>query len=296
MIVPYHMKIRIYPIFAAVALLFSACVSTQPDSRTKGETQADPRSRAYTFGGFPAGGDALLLLNRGYAVGYSEDLLNPLWAAYYCGPDKLYENGKRPGTFSSDARLDSALRLTHRDYNRPLGLGFTYDRGHMAPNYAIATRYGREAQLETFLLTNICPQRSSLNQQTWRALEALIANVYAPRFDGVWVIVGPLFGEDPSLYNGKVAIPEAFYCIVVDKTESGDFRALALIMNQNVSGKRKLADFVTTIRSIERKTGLDFFSAMPDAIEEKMENSTPEREWQIQILLDANSPALAGAE
>ncbi len=49
-------------------------------------------------------------------------------------------------------------KVTHNDYTHS-----GYDRGHMAPNYAIATRYGQEAQKETFLMSNIVPQLGNLN-------------------------------------------------------------------------------------------------------------------------------------
>ena len=49
----------------------------------------------------------------------------------------------------------TAARVSHDDYKPGTD---RFDRGHMAPNHAIATRYGREAQLETFLMSNVCPQ------------------------------------------------------------------------------------------------------------------------------------------
>jgi len=42
--------------------------------------------------------------------------------------------------------------VTSHDYT-----GSGYNRGHCAPNYAIAVCYGAQAQLETFLMSNILP-------------------------------------------------------------------------------------------------------------------------------------------
>jgi hypothetical protein len=39
--------------------------------------------------------------------------------------------------------------------------GGGFDRGHMTPNFAIASQYGSLAQLETFLITNISPQKNA---------------------------------------------------------------------------------------------------------------------------------------
>ncbi|MFA5258076.1 MAG: DNA/RNA non-specific endonuclease [Opitutales bacterium] len=290
-------------ILAAFAMLIvSSCVSTRPpvqqapmppSAETPRMESADPRAVIYTLGGFPVDTqNSVLLLNAGYAVGYSETLMDPLWAVYYCGPNADFENGPRPNKFSTDTRVSPAAQLKHTDYNRPAGVTPTYDRGHMAPNYAIATRYGREAQLETFLLTNICPQQSGLNQQTWRAMEAAIANLYAPQFDGVWVVIGPIFDAQPARYNGLAAMPEAFYCIVVDKAPDGHLRALAVVMDQSVSGKHPLRDFATTVRAVEGMTGLDFFAALPDDVEDPLETTPAEADWNLDLMLDANSAAL----
>lgn len=246
----------------------------------------------YYLGGEPIPVEPVVTLeNTGYAVGFSEELIDPLWVAYYCGPYSTFPNGERLGRFSTDSRVKATARLKHEDYNRPQGSTPTYDRGHMAPNYAIATRYGRAAQLETFLLTNIVPQRSSLNQKTWKALETEIARNFAPACKGVWVTVGPIFKTPIARYNGKAAMPSAFYCIIVDRTASGTLRALALVMEQSVTDKRRIGDFITTIRHIEKRTEINFFAALPDEIEEALETALADKDWNWDLLLDPNKYA-----
>ena len=51
-----------------------------------------------------------------------------------------------------------------------------YDRGHMAPNYAIDTVFGERAHKQTFLMSNIVPQRPELNQGPWKEIEQVVAN------------------------------------------------------------------------------------------------------------------------
>jgi|GEM_PF-2165990 endonuclease G len=209
-------------------------------------------------------------VNTGYAVGYDEALLAPLWSAYYCPPDVRFKSSER-SPFAPDLRLPEAFRLVTKDFNNTPG-ATKYDRGHMAPNSAIATRYGEKAQKETFLLTNIVPQRSELNQTFWRYLEKKISDVWAPQMKGVWVVVGPVFGKNPRRMNGRAAIADAFYCIVLDRDEAtGNLRALALLVPQQEKGNLPLAPFETSIREIERRTGLDFFSALPDTVEVPLE-------------------------
>mgnify|MGYP001162047694 CR=1 FL=1 len=222
------------------------------------------------------------LVNTGYAVAYDENLLTPLWAAYYCGPKSPFEAGDRDRlSFSADNRIAERARLRSADFKSPAN-GPRFDRGHMAPNYAIATRYGEIAQRETFRLTNIVPQRSELNQTFWRLIDERIANRYAPGFAGVWVVVGPVFDAKPERLNGRAAIPAAFFCIVLDREEStGRLRALALIVPQEAKGNQRLTGYATRIREIERRTGLDFFAALPDPEETDLENSLPDGAWEM---------------
>jgi endonuclease G, mitochondrial len=247
-----------------------------------------PRDAFAEVGGFPkAVREVDILENTGYATGYSEDLMDPLWSAYYCGPKNVYTVGSREKiAFAADPRIPSAFRVSTSDYKRPAGSSPTYDRGHMAPNYAIASRYGNQAQSETFLMTNIAPQRSTLNQQTWRYLEAEITDTYAPESNGVWVIVGPVFVKSVTRYNGKAAMPDGFFCIILDRDEkTGALRALALYLRQNVMGNHAPKEFVTTIRGVEEHTGLDFFSGLPDEEETALETSAPDAAWHTERLL-----------
>lgn len=245
-----------------------------------------PREAFDEVGGLPkALREVDVLENTGYATGYSEDLMDPLWSAYYCGPKNVYTVGSRSKiSFTPDPRIPEAFRVTSDDYKRPAGSTPTYDRGHMAPNYAVAGHYGEQAQSETFLMTNIAPQRSTLNQQTWRYLESKIADTYAPDFDGVWVVVGPVFVTNPiKRYNNKASMPDGFFCIIVDKDETtGDLRALALYLRQSVTGNHAPKEFVTNIRSIEEHTGLDFFSDLPDDVENALETSAPDAKWRTE--------------
>ena len=106
-----------------------------------------------------------VLVNRGYAVGYSDARANPLWAAYRMQDlARIPEAPKRPERFETDRR--TAARVGPEAYS-----GSGYDRGHLAPNYGIATRYGAAAQKETFLMSNIAPQRHALNAGLWQDLE-----------------------------------------------------------------------------------------------------------------------------
>jgi endonuclease G, mitochondrial len=152
-----------------------------------------------------------------------------------------------------------------------------YDRGHLAPNHAIAMRYGSRAQEETFLMSNITPQKHALNAGLWKSLEQKIASNYPGRFGEVWVIAGPIFGERPKRLRQRVAVPEAFYMIIVDESD-GRVRAASFVFPQEATAG-ELERYLVAIDEIERRTGLDFLMELPDDAENALESKKIERAW-----------------
>jgi endonuclease G len=207
----------------------------------------------------------------GYVVGYDEQRKNPAWVAYHLTAIEQKPTSKRPSKFKTDK--DTEAKVSHKDYTKS-----GYDRGHMAPNYGISTRYGREAQLETFLMSNIVPQKPNLNRGVWRELEMKVAKL-ANRFDDVYIITGPIYDNQIETISKKhIEIPDGFYKIIVD-LENNMPRALAFIMPQNVNRKDEPEKFLTSIDEIEKQTGLDFFSDLEDSYESKFEAKKVKEIW-----------------
>jgi endonuclease G len=232
--------------------------------------------KTHVYGGVPVvqappATSVRVLANTGYVAGYSDALGNPLWAAYRVTDVELKTPPPRPDIFVPDLR--TVARVESQVYNNS---GF--DRGHMAPNYAIATRYGQQAQEETFQMSNICPQRHALNAGVWKQLEHRIATNYAGRFGEVWVLVGPVFGANPPKLRQRVAVPDAFYMIVVDESD-GRVRAQAFLFPQETPATARMEDYLVSIDDIERRTGLDFLSELPDDAENTLEARRVERAW-----------------
>ena len=205
-----------------------------------------------------------ILPSAAYIVGYDEDSGNPAWVAYYIPPiPKKSQSGKRPSTFTVDSRTKA--KITNQDYAKT-----GYDKGHMAPNYAIGSRYGTNAQLETFLLSNICPQTPRLNRGIWKSLESLVANQFAQK-RGVWVVTGPLYGNRPTFIKERIKKPCAFFKIIIALNKENQPEALAFIIPQNeCSGN--LENYLVNIDTIEALSGINFFSDLPDDIEDKLES------------------------
>lgn len=214
----------------------------------------------------------------GYIVGYDEIRKNPAWVAYKVGPIKF--KCERPkGKLDTDT--DTWAQVTYDDYTHS---GF--DRGHMAPNHAIATRYGCQAQKQTFLMSNIVPQNPDLNQGPWKKLENIVAgdNKYdslADMFGEIWVVTGPIYNDQPEFIPTVcIEIPKQFYKIIVYEMD-GFPRMLGFVMPQKVESRtEEIVQYLTSVDKIEELTGLDFFVNLEDSLEEKVEAEVQNQIWE----------------
>lgn len=223
--------------------------------------------------------DVRVLRRQGYWVGFSPSLHRPVWAAYAVPERKLLEGAPpRPG-FAKDAEAPGSPEPG--DYT-----GSGYDRGHLAPNYAIATRYGKAAQTETFLMSNIAPQAPELNRGPWRELEQIVADDLPAAGGGtVWVIVCLAPGaRDEVLRKGGVQVPKGFG-MVLAAVRDGRLRAIALYMPQETQETKRPRYCFRSVRDLERLTGLDFFPDLPKAAQEALETPEANRFWPSFPLL-----------
>lgn len=231
-----------------------------------------------------------VLRNDAYLVGWSDIRVAPLWVVYRLDAKQDQYRLKRPEGFEQDWR--SVMPLTPAAYT-----GTGYDRGHMAPNHAIASLYGKEAQQQTFLMTNIAPQRPNLNRKLWQRLEAAEMDVLLPQMGTVWVIGGPIYGSVPSylstcrgwvasLLSLKVpvcvAVPQSFYKILVVPGQRGQAtRMLAFIFPQEVRGDEPLDRYLVAVDEVERQTGLNFFPALSEVQQRQLELNINTAGWPL---------------
>lgn len=223
--------------------------------------------------GDPAPNDIVILDRGEFKIGWSPKLHHPLWCAYHVARDAKYPNSRK--NFRRDRGVPTAP--DPGDYKSS-----GYDRGHMAPNYAIVTRYGEKAQQNTFLMSNIAPQTPALNRGAWRELEHRIADLWTARYGEIWVIVGTI----PSTGGEKVRstdidVPAAYYQLIVAE-EGMDVRAMAVVMPQNVPYGAYAARYLVSIDELEAMTGLDFLAELPEFIQSPLEAECPSRLWPIR--------------
>lgn len=220
------------------------------------------------------------LTNQAFIVGYSDNRGNPLWVVYRLqAVPKNTATLPRPSSFKIDKRVSN--QVSSKDYERS-----GYDRGHMAPNYAISSLYGKTAQLETFLMSNITPQTPNLNRKFWQRLEEVEVKYFTRLADNVWVTTGPIFSDKPQYLknNKQVQIPTAFYKLYAIETKPGQVYLLAFLVPQTVQGNEPLDAYLTTVDKVEELTGLDFFHELPDPQEQELESKVEAQVWQLSAV------------
>ena len=210
-----------------------------------------------------------ILVNQGYIVGFCPDRLQPAWSAYrvaHADDDVDYD---RPLTYYDDMRLSAQYRIGRRTFGK-IG-GIQLNVGHMSPNEVINRQFGRLAQLETFLMSNMSPQYASLNSGVWLKLETAIREIEDESGkDHVWAIVGPVFGDDPASINrgnGKyLPVPSHYFCVIVDPHSypydtPSKVHIDCFLIPQEAPRSSNPDDYPATLEEVEEATNLKFFSS-----------------------------------
>lgn len=232
-----------------------------------------------------------IIVNHGYAVGFSPDRLQPLWAAYQVSAAKRDVDYERPHLFYEDPRLPKEQQVGTWGFG--LVDGKPFDRGHLVPNFAINTQFGRLAQSETFFMSNIAPQRADTNRGVWQRLEKLIIQEFAPAWEHIWVMTGPIFAAKPRFItraNGlKIPVPKSFFMILIDPQrfpydDPKNVAFLALEVPQTTGYKIPGSELVTSIEAIETATKLRFFPELTAAERITMAQNTSKEMWEYRVM------------
>ena len=209
--------------------------------------------------------------HEGYSLSYSEPHEQAEWVAYELKKSHLSNtNFKRPYF-----EIDKSVKTKAAHWRSYKNSG--YDRGHLCP--AGDRKYSQFTHNETFLTSNISPQRHTFNAGVWNRLEQKV-RYWASRNDGVFVVTGGVLkGNLKTIGSDKVSVPNEFYKIILDNN-NGQTKVLAFLLPHEDSNK-PLYEFVTSVDKIENLTGIDFFSELNDEVENEIEGSSSYKAWSF---------------
>ncbi|WP_130735715.1 DNA/RNA non-specific endonuclease [Flavobacterium sp. J27] len=204
-----------------------------------------------------------------YTLSYSEDYEQAEWVAYVLKTSDIKDNDyKRPYFQIDDAILTGAADW--RNYKKS-----GYNKGHLCP--AGDRRASFEDFKETFLTSNIAPQKYNFNAGIWNRLEQKV-RYWAKKQDSIYVITGGvLSGNLKKIGYENVAVPDYFYKVLLSK----DKKKMIGFLVPHEDSNKPLYSFIVPVDSIEKITKIDFFPSLDDALENKLEASKEYNNWDF---------------
>ena len=226
----------------------------------KHDTRASRKDIFYLF---PKRTKSQILHYRKFSLAYNEDAEQADWVAYRLYPNSINNTIKRKNNFRKDYKIITSS-ASLEDYK-----GSGYDRGHLAP--AKSMSYSKQSVSESFLMSNMSPQLPLFNRGVWKRLEKQVRD-WISISDSLYVVTGPvLISSLPTIGENKVSIPKAYYKAIL-RFCKGDINGIGFLLKHEKSSK-KIADFATSIDTIEKITGLNFFYLLDSIQQQKVERN-----------------------
>ena len=204
-----------------------------------------------------------ILTGRYFTIGYSWYFRQAKWVLDIVNPNMRFEweIDDRLDNFRADIRIPRRFRAGLKAYK-----GSGYDRGHLAPS---ANQDELEIQnSETFLLSNMSPQKPNFNRRMWRELEMAIRKLNAKsNILETYVLTAPVFyfdqkietiGDENEKYGIDIPVPHAFVKSVLAEDRRGRLKLWTFEMeNKQLSGN--LEDYLVVTYDAEQKVGGRFW-------------------------------------
>ena len=221
-----------------------------------------------------------LLIHPQYATGYNATRGIPVWTSWHVGRTDLTKAAPRQDDFRPDPALPRQFyKVTPKSY---AGSGF--DKGHNCPSG------DRTASLDdnsaTFLMSNMVPQASQNNQQTWAHLEEYTRSQVTSGQEA-YVVMGSYGrggtgknGPASTIDQGRVTVPARVWKVVVflpegtndlQRIAAGQGRVLAIDTPNDNNSNPDWQQYLTSIDKIEAASGLDILSALPSATQAQLQ-------------------------
>lgn len=218
-----------------------------------------------------------------YSLEYSYKYKHSYWIAYRFD-NTTGGNVGRNEAYKPDPELPSQYAAKHNDYTNS-----GYTRGHLCASSD--RQYSKEANQQTFYMSNISPQSDNGFNQSGSAWNTGEDKVQAWGYnisrstDTLYVVKGGTIGEGmiKGYIKNEIAIPKYFFMAVLFR--SGDnYKAIGFYMpHENLKDdpdKKDPKKYLMSIDALEQETGIDFFHNLPDNIENTVEATYNVNDWQ----------------
>lgn len=256
-------KLKWTALAMSVAALVSSCATNTLKSP---KANLEDQKRTSTFHIPKAKTEQVFVGRAGYYISFDSKNKIANWVSYILTQDHL-ENKlvERTNKFQTDTDLKSA---------RPDEFeGSDYDRGHLSP--AEDNRWSAKAMDDSFLMSNMVPQKPCVNRGSWKKIEGFVRK-WAEKYKEIVVITGPISTNAKKIPNTQISIPESFFKVILEKTDG--MRAIGFVV-PNECSKSDIKVFASSVNEVENLTGFDFFPGLSSEEERRVENKSNLDEW-----------------
>lgn len=238
---------------------------------TYSNSDKEPISNEFPKELLPSSTTGEIVNHEYFTLSYNEPYEQAEWVAYTLDKSHLtYDDRKRP-YFIEDPYV-SSKSADWRNYK-----GSGYDRGHLVP--AGDRRFSLQAYNETFYTSNISPQDREFNGGVWNDLEQQTRR-WAKKYGVLYIFTGGVLESGlKEIGQEDVDVPDVFYKIIARKNEDKVYSISFMIPNKPQF--TSLRDFVVSIDDIEKETGIDFFSELPEKQQNAFEGSINTTGWKF---------------
>ena len=221
-------------------------------------------------------------------LGFDCDSKLAAWSFHVLSPDVLVGGVSRTNDFRKDSLIECGDGIEQDYFTKKLQDDGTYkfenfgfDRGHLAPSADF--RWSQKALSESYFYSNMTPQTPGFNRESWAEVEDLMRRIMANTPKPYYIITGPILDKNlPKVEKGlnKLPIPGLHYKIIADLNAENP-KGMAFLM-PNKKCDMPPSAYVVSIDSIEKLTGLDFFSKIGAVTAQKIESKADFSLWNAQ--------------
>ncbi|MDA3911924.1 MAG: DNA/RNA non-specific endonuclease [Bacteroidales bacterium] len=219
----------------------------------------------------------------GLRISYNENHEIANWVASMILPDIKTGNFGRTNDFRVDTSISTGsteeadfFLKTRIEADKYEYDGYGFDRGHLAPSADY--RWSQTAMSATYFYSNMTPQHPDFNRGKWASVEAFLRAYIMETETELIIYTGPiLYDNMPQVKRSinEMSLPDEHYKIAIDMENE---RVITFLMpNQRIDNP--IEDYVVTIDSIEKKTGLDFLTQIPENKETELESQNNPEPW-----------------
>lgn len=219
-----------------------------------------------------------------YCVEWDVAKKSQRWSCYQLNSRLLTQRTSRYYSDDNQYPLDEDMQANYYfDYDYFWGSGF--DHGHVCPS---ADRlYSREANYQTFYLTNMQPQYKQFNSGLWAVMEDQVRQwARSSGTEMLYICKGGTIDKESDILTrvkGQLIVPKYFFMALLLKNANG-YRALAFwAQNERIDRSNDaLSSYVISIDELETRTGIDFFCNLPDDTEKQVEANVALNAWGLK--------------